>query len=912
MVLIAAEYRIELSPEMIRVDDPRHGSPAAWMDEQREIIGPPTNEPVRGWTVPPGQWTNFPVAVDLELGRVRPLSHLWIYDAEGTGDLVVCVGHPSNWEAVATNDCRGYRKWVPIPIQRETQWLRLIRMSPGAYVREIALYEYSPDEWARVRQQKEAERRAAIEREERRRQAREAVANRPQVDLGPPFGALPLVDEVRPDCVEPRHDLGCSPAGVLSVTQILGRAAWVIPPLKDEASWMRVRLGRDRGLEAGHAYVLVVEYPEDRPRSFLVVNAGNETRRGFHTGTTTGDALLPKYVWNHCESLRVPLSGQWERWALYFRLHDRFPTGGIPRGAAVRPDTPEDGFEVYIAQFSAPNDPMSEGLAVGKVRLFAIPDPERLTCRVPVLPEGLPRRRIFWREEMSDGVIEGRTPEQRGVTHRLDWFGFKADQMRFLGISTYCKDLLEFGACQHWDPTPYGGQEWIYYNPDTRELWGQIVERMGRDGFEILPYYEYAGSIGRQGLGPQRRARPLNRDSGYTHIAWIEKANVDITDPDTWEDLRKILDLTVLAGSNTARFAGVWFRPRAQWPISFSDATLARFSRDCFEGRTVSREQLRNDRALYGRYIAWWLEQRRAFLLRARDYLRDHGIRDAVVLFTGSAGEPGPGFPTWVPTLVTDDPERWRAVLESPECRTAKGELVHPWTLEQVVRERWYEQALLHAGLNWGSWEVHHAHPTNDPLAYVALPGVRMTYGFHRWYSVVWGPTLDWFRGPDGLAMVRHYALNEDMLSDREGRSKLGYFICDVERAGPFCMLAEVQAMATGDPTMIGYLCGNNYARGFPLYARRFHQNFLALPALPSEIVDSVCTHSNVTVRQIRTQKHGDWYAIVHTSWTASGSVALQFPRGPVLDAVTGEAISHTGLVLTNFGPCELHAWRIP
>ena len=77
---------------------------------------------------------------------------------------------------------------------------------------------------------------------------------------------------------------------------------------------------------------------------------------------------------------------------------------------------------------------------------------------------------------------------------------------------------------------------------------------MGRYGFEVLPYYEYSGSKGQEGLGNQRRAKPLTRDDAYTHITWIESANADITDPDTYADFQKMLDLTVirLAGARRA------------------------------------------------------------------------------------------------------------------------------------------------------------------------------------------------------------------------------------------------------------------------------------------------------------------------------------------------------------------------
>jgi hypothetical protein len=47
------------------------------------------------------------------------------------------------------------------------------------------------------------------------------------------------------------------------------------------------------------------------------MNGRNETSRGFHTGTTMGDAPHPKCVNSNPESLRVPLSGRYETWTLY-------------------------------------------------------------------------------------------------------------------------------------------------------------------------------------------------------------------------------------------------------------------------------------------------------------------------------------------------------------------------------------------------------------------------------------------------------------------------------------------------------------------------------------------------------------------------------------------------------------------
>ncbi|HPK71525.1 MAG TPA: NADH-quinone oxidoreductase subunit M [Vicinamibacterales bacterium] len=161
----------------------------------------------------------------------------------------------------------------------------------------------------------QAEKNAALHR------AREEAANRPWVEL-PPFGRLRLVDEVDLSQAQVGHLFRQGPGSTSRVETVLDRPCRVLAPQADRAGYFAVRLGRYKLLRPGAAYVLAVEYPEDRPRSFIVTCGGCETSRGFHTGATVGDALHPKYVNNNPESLRVPLSRKWEAWTLYFHLHD--------------------------------------------------------------------------------------------------------------------------------------------------------------------------------------------------------------------------------------------------------------------------------------------------------------------------------------------------------------------------------------------------------------------------------------------------------------------------------------------------------------------------------------------------------------------------------------------------------------
>jgi hypothetical protein len=731
----------------------------------------------------------------------------------------------------------------------------------------------------------------------------------------PPFGPVTVVDEVDLAQPDPGHAFRDVPAGSSRVQTLLGQPCRVIEPRDDQASYLTVRMGQQKSLRPGAAYVLEVEYPEDTPRAWLVRNSGNESTRGFHTGTTVGDALHSKYVGGNPESLRLPLSGRIERWTQLFHLHDRFPTLDLPRGEGPRPLTPDTGFDVAIGQFLRRDDPTSAGLAVSRIRLLEVTQPDSLTLPIVYPPDSLPRRHITWREEMADGVIQDHDPTRRGLTNRLDWYRHKVAQMQFLGIPTFSKDLLEFGACQHWDPTPGGGNAWVHFDADSKDLWGQIVDLFGSNHLSLIPYYEYAGSRGDKGLGYERRAKPLTRDDAYTHISWIENANADVTDPDTLADLDRMLDITVVAFKDRARFDGVWMRPRSQWPISFADAARKRFADEANGGTAVTRDQLKADPKLLDRYMAWWLGKRRAFLVGIQNHLKSRGLPSAMVWFTADASEPGPGFPTWERRIVTDDQAAWSQILEQPR-HILDNRPVVPIGLDRVASEGLYLGALTSPPLDWGGWEVGHASPAADPPFANLPPGILVSHAFNRAYTVSSPATFDAFRGADGrLLAVRHHALNEHMMADASDAPIWGYLVADIERAGPACMMAEALAVANGDPTELAYLLGGPMSRGFPDVVRRFHAHFLALPALPSRRLEpSAASDPAVVVRIIDAGPAGTYLAVVNTAAKPAPGVTIPVGSGPsrVTEPATGtiRPVS-SGRVTLDLAPFELRTLRV-
>jgi hypothetical protein len=359
-----------------------------------------------------------------------------------------------------------------------------------------------------------------------------------------------------------------------------------------------------------------------------------------------------------------------------------------------------------------------------------------------------------------------------------------------------------------------------------------------------LPYYEYGGGTGSNGVGHKKIVSPLKNKKGmFSHIEWIEKnAHINILDPDALADLKKVLDLTIICYKDKVKFVGAWLRTRpSQIPVSFSDMDLAKYAEAT--KISVTREALSDDKAKLDAYYKWWFEKRHEFIAAIAKHLRDNGIgEDAIVLLTTDTNEPGRSLPG--EALVTDDVELWKNVMSKfPKKR-------NPISLEQVVKDNLYGKELLKSiGGTWGEWEWQHSCPGADPVNFKANDGTVVSYSFNRLYTVAVPEVFDAFRCGEGLAIMRHYSLNENMMSDKKDKETMGYFCSDVDRAGPYCMMAEARAVANGDPRYIGYLNGNTMVRGFPQYVRAFNAAFLALPALPSKVLGNASSDPEVVVR---------------------------------------------------------------
>ncbi len=762
----------------------------------------------------------------------------------------------------------------------------------------------------------------------------DAAASSP-TELASQWDAFPIVDEIDTAQTPPIFE---SSAQVSVTTNLLGQPARWLPP-GDKAKAMGWVIGQGRGLKAGQVYLLSVEFPDDLPRSIFVANRGADLVRGFSTGPATGDARR-QYTQPSLESLNYPQSGRWQRARTFFYLNERFLGARSQRNPqkGSRTRTPDDGFHVLIFQTMQLNDPRSQGAAVGRIRLHAVPNLDTLFPTVEYPPSDLPRRRLFFREEMGDEPISAAAAADRSVADPVAWYVRKARLSRLLGFNTFTKDLLEFGFNQGWDS---GDPNWVVNaQPPLTDLWAKLVPRINAEGLDILPYYEYKGGLGQDSakplsLGLQRRAEKLYHqppNTNYTSVWWVEGHNADATDPETLKDAQRVLDRTITALKDKAHFAGAWFRTRDNHlPMSFAEPALARFRQafpDDSSVQKTTRETLRTsyetDRQLYDRYVNWWLEQRRVFLSGLQQHLaKGLGNEDAQLLFTPWICEPVPmlrnpesgtnGAPI---QITTDDPTWWDAF-----ARTQPGDSWFRWALsptpfDQVIARNAYAWSLaFREPISKLPWRIenYHSAPNADPEHYQRQGRVMMTLPVGRLFTVSLADLLESYRTEAGLSVIRHYPLNEDDAKDESGPfgGCVGYASVDVERAGPSLCLVEARAVANGDPRNIGYLSGSVYSCGFPEYAQRFNTAFLAVPALPSRVLPGAASDADVVLREIPTPKNGTYYYLVNPSLHNKTGVTCKIPgTGKLRDLTNHQDLPSHELRLDLY-PGELRSYRV-
>ena len=744
------------------------------------------------------------------------------------------------------------------------------------------------------------------------------------------YGDLTLVDEV--NCVtDTTHGFAEYPAGRSYVTNILGSNCRVMHHVsKSETSngnesgaYVCWRIGRGKGIVPNDPYILVVDYPDEAPRSVGVINYGIGARHGYHTGFTVGDSMSPPYVTQSLESWAIPFSGEYKQLVeVMFPFEKSQRRELATKNGSVRIDMATEGFDLAFTLLPQEDATDSVGLALRAIRLYHVSDYAAAKPEIHYPAGDVPRRVVTSREEMGDGdgLDSYSTP--------ADFYVGKARLMSMLGMNATSRDLLEFGYQQ------YLGNHGKWSS--AANYWDATLDHMAEEGHYILPIYEYSGSRGPGGLGINDAYRPWTLDSAaneankylFSNQSYVYNSLADVTLPETLADFQDLLDISIVQKKSRANFLGAIIRSRGQMPIGFGPRTIALFNEETGRtaaGTAVTRADIYNNgsyetTALYQEYRAWWYLKRRDFFEGAKQYLKENGLPGAKLFYDSCMAEPGEfwgvkgnrmnGWQNPIHVRESTDADKtfcgktWRQL-------SGKSGVVNQ---TPYMNQRYWAEALDTDFPTWGSYEINHSCPADDYDNYADRTDLALCYPFSCVYHVLLGTTSEKYRNStDDLFLMRHYSLNENNLHDENGVAEpgfCGYYTMDFDHAGRAVMISELWAMAMNDPTMIGYLFGSNLDRLDAPYVREFNLNFLSLPATKSTVLSGGYWGSDRTVRRWTTAAGNYWAVINLSTEPYEGDFNLQTSKGRVYRTVdwSAETVS-SGSVHLSMEPLQMIAF---
>ena len=683
--------------------------------------------------------------------------------------------------------------------------------------------------------------------------------------------------------------------------------------------WFGYKLNR-KGLAPGKPYLVVIEYPQDVGRSYKVWNTGSAYGiggdYGFHTGKTLGDHWTRAV---NAEYVDYPLTGRYERWYSFFHLANKVWAPGEPRRQSWSAGV--EGFWVIVGGVGPSMDPLSAGAAVRTISLYEIQDVRALLPRVRRPPLELGRRQIF---STSESTGRRRFPPAQ----RTRW----------------AKELLA--------ETSLFGMTGLAPN-GTRVVQPLLeANRKGDFGLKILPRVFMQRDIFGK-MNPAEDARAIAADGRYNlpPLVWGGVAYLpDILHPTVLSRACTLIDGYLSEWTSYPELAGAMLFKHYGAPImiSFSDRALRLFEKDTGARIGGKTGQQRRDWVIgnaKGAYYRWWFGKKREFLLAIRDHL--HSRRPDLRLFYFAwhsdddfpfssgrlrySGRPWddkvyvPGtnillVPSFtVPLDEWTEAERRRAAHHS--IRGRYREKVAPAlqdriTLEDIVYGRQKDMKEF-----WGakrSGEMPHlVYPHEmDLVRMFTEPGTVYTNGIGddpRLYRgdkgfVYWAPVhyrytadnpafLNLFRTGEGLGVANHFPYNE-ATGARNCYNLMA--ATGVEHGGRFSMMEEVLAMAHADPVYLMAGMWLPVKRGFPSHARAFSAAFLALPAVPSQVLKGAAQPADpdIVVRSYQTE-YGTYVAVINKAFDLKDrTVTLTLDAGPgavaqVTDLVSGRAVPH-------------------
>lgn len=641
----------------------------------------------------------------------------------------------------------------------------------------------------------------------------------------------------------------------------------------NNSEWFGYRVGRN--VRPGAAYLVRIEYPEDKTRYFPVnIDAGrNYQGLGFKTGVS------PENPFDN-----YPLR---KGFAFYdvLVIPDKL-TYGSPGSRSVPADK---GFWIFFHDIGrAYASQYDSGPAVSQIRVYEIPD---LAAHYPVirLPEGLPQRTF-----LADWEREPEFIPKDMVAHA-----------RFSGYNAISPETLKWGNLAFWrskelplkvvkplrEPLPDG----------ELSAYEQFLEATREGGIKLFPRLEYGGSdnIPRELRAVAASGKPAKPNRFHT---WCS----DLLQPIVTQEITALFQEIVGANiSKNPQIGGVMFRIRSdRLPISFSRFDVEMFSK---ETKTEIPADL-DDTALakwassgpVGKsYVSWWHGKRRDFhqgLTKALQAIRP----DLQLLYYNWDGD------NWNLGKFNRGPQDF---TDAYNVHTSRRLYDREATAQAKIAPEVYADKIRN------SKDAHHA---VWPELYSNVKGFALL-GPVNWRYLADNPTyLNYFRTGDQLALTKIFNYEEKGRWNVQGDN---YESSEMSTGGPdFAMAEQVLSVFHGDPWILTETT-YTYGQGFLDAHRRFAQAFLALPALPGVVVEKPTGREEPDLRvRVHKTDRGSFLSAAHRGHESAG-FRVKVPgtwtgKELVTDLVTGKPVPASiedGLLVFDLPapPMSLQSFRI-
>jgi hypothetical protein len=641
-----------------------------------------------------------------------------------------------------------------------------------------------------------------------------------------PYGNLKLIDEI--DCSTPlaeeihpylqsgfeKNQAKSTPGSDVDVkvSEILGKKA-----RESEYGWFAYRIGRGK-LKPRSTYLLRIEYPEDKPRyAPIEIQTGqNFADVGWENGIGPADPYAP---W--------PLSKKWQWYDVIVPLDDETVGAGGTGTASA-----ENGFWVYLMNKIKPNSYFSMydgGPAVARMKLYEI-SAEEDSPKI-ALPEGLPQRLMMFDWERQPDH------EPADLVRYAKLMGYNAISpvimkwhTMYFGEPLDGFDSVNVDAQDYWTRSrdvAGDGQTAAPAVPGKPTIHQKYLEATKKFGVGYVPRFEFGGSnelpVEARAIGGDGEPAKPNR-----FHQWCS----NLLNPATFTDLKRLMDNLIkpYVETNPQLLGALWRIRCDRMPISYGRADLEMFAKETGvklpEGS--DKEVAAWASAGEGRvaYDDWWLKKRAAFHKEVVDLFQTYRPGLRLYYYNWDPDKFSIGLnslTTWAFLInVANAKDKGRAVYEQDRVDRAK------------LTGKDYVELMRTGNFAVGGKGFHRADYAMRPELYKDIKNMEIFAPANQRFYADDPIYMNYFETAEGVASSN--VLLYDEVAARSINPKYeGNMITPA--GAPFSMAYELMAYFQADARTLSYTV-YTYGRGFADAHRRFAQAFLALPAIPGQVVE--------------------------------------------------------------------------